>query len=161
MKMNRKPFTIRHTLEDGEVLEGQFTTKRLSIKDRGRIGVRKSQLAGGMYCVRDEEGRPTGQGIDEHTDWLNSMIAHLEVCLEQKPQWWNLDELADIELVQSVYQEVMDFELSFFRGADRGEGGREPGQVGAGGSGSQPAQTDAGNKPTPVVGKEVQAALDA
>jgi hypothetical protein len=159
---NRKTFQFSYTSEDdGHKYEGQFTTKRLSIKDRGMIGVRKSQLMGGMYCVRDDKGNPTGQGVDEDTDFLNAMIAHLEVSLMQKPQWWNLDEIADMGLVRAVYQEVADFEMSFFRGSDGSNSQGESGQVGSGNSGEKRPGPGSGNAPTPVVDQKVQAALDA
>lgn len=159
---NRKTFQIKYKNPDtGEVTTGQFTTKRLSVRDRGQIGVKKSQLNGGMYCVRDDANNPTGQGIDEDTDYLNGMLAHLEICLIQRPDWWNLDELADLGLVQEVYQEVVDFEVSFFRppngAADQGGSG----QVGQGDSSVQPERTEPGNTPTPVVDGQVQASLDA
>ncbi len=161
MKMNKKTFQINHKLDTGETVEGQFTTKRLSIKDRSLIGVKKSQLNGGMYCVRDDNDMPTGQGLDDGTDWLNSMLAHLEVSLVQKPSWWDLNEIADISLIHKVYGEVMDFETSFFRNSDGEKDKGEPGQVGEGASSPQPARTESGNTPTPVVDEKVLSALDA
>lgn len=158
---NRKTFRFEYKADDGEVYSGQFTTKRLSIKDRGRIGVKKSQLMGGMYCVRDDNNNPTGQGVDEDTDYLNAMIAHLEVCLEQSPEWFNLEELADISVVHAVYKEVMDFEMSFFRSRDGRADSRGSEQVGNEGSSEKPQGTGPGNRPTPVVDEKVQAALDA
>ena len=158
---NRKTFTLNHKIEDGTIMAGTFTTKRLSIRDRGQIGVKKSQLSGGMYCVKDDDGKPTGQGIDENTDYLNAMVAHLAVCLIQEPDWWNLDEISSIGLVQAVYEEVMDFEMSFFRSADGGKDQGRSGQVGENGSGDANTQAGTGGPPTQVVGQEVQASLDA
>ena len=158
--MQTKTFTVKYKLEDGAVDEGTFTVKRLSIRDRAKIGVRKSQLAGGMHCVRDDDGNPTGQGIDEDTDYLNAMIAQLEVSLVKSPPWFNLDEIADVGVVQEVFRKASDFELSFFRpkdgGNDNGSGRvrEEDGSV-------QHEESGARNNPTPVVGQEVQAALDA
>jgi hypothetical protein len=156
-------FHIKHTSETGEDYDGTFTCKKLSIMDRSRIGVRKSQLCGGMYCVRNDDGNPTGQGIDEDTDWLNFMIANLEVALVQKPVWftWEGDNaIDDPEILKKVYKEVAEFETSFRR---------RDGQTAAQGSGSSSEEASAekhqvqesGSVPTPVRGQKVQAALDA
>jgi hypothetical protein len=160
---NQKTFTIKYKSPEGEVHEGTFTTKRLSIKDRSQIGMRKSQLAGGMYCVRNDDGIPTGQGIDEETDYLNGMIAHLETALIRKPAWFDLNEVADLGLVRDVYERVWDFESSFFRLGQEDQDAKEdkPDQVGGANGSSEHSGTGHGNDPTPVVDREVQAALDA
>jgi hypothetical protein len=158
--MQTKTFTVKHKLEDGTVDEGTFTVKRLSIKDRAHIGMKKSQLAGGMHCVRDDDGNPTGQGIDEDTDYLNAMIAQLDVALIQKPSWFNLDELADIGVVQEVFKKAADFEVSFFRSTNGGDNNGS-GRVRQEDGGAPNEEPGSGNTPTPVVGQEVQAALDA
>jgi hypothetical protein len=158
---NRKDFTIEYKMEDGSVLEGLFTVKRLAIKDRSRLGRRKSELSGGMYCVRDDAGNATGQGLDEDTDYLNSMIAHLEVALLRSPEWFNLDEIADIGLVTEIYNKVVDFETSFFRTPDESGGRRGSGELGEGNGSTEHPGTGPGGTPTQVVGTEVQAALDA
>ena len=156
---NQKTFTIRHKMEDESVVEGTFTTKRLSIMDRAKIGVRRSQLCGGMYCVRDENDKATGQGLDEDTDYLNQMIAHLEVALVQKPVWFNLAEVTDLGLVREVYQQVADFEFNFFRRGNPGTDG--PGSIRTSESGGERPGTGSGDAATPVVGQEVSSALDA
>jgi hypothetical protein len=112
-------------------------------------------------CVRDDDGAPTGQGLDEETDFTNTAIAHLEVGLEQKPLWFKMDEINDVGLLRKVYGEVMDFEWSFFRregetDSDEKSDGRSTDDSVAANAPKQP-----GNGPTPVVGPEVQAALDA
>ena len=53
-KNSLKTFTVKYKNEDDEVLTGTFTTKRMSIMEISKMGVRKSQLSGGMYCVRDD-----------------------------------------------------------------------------------------------------------
>lgn len=157
---NRTSFSVKFKADDGNIVEGTFTAKRLSIKDRSQMGLRKSQLSGGMYCVRDDNGNPTGQGLDDDTDYLNAMLAHLEVALIQKPTWWKLDDIVDIGILREVYGKVAAFEASFFRRAD-GEAGSGSGLVGAADSSQQPPANGSGNLPTPVVGSQVQAALDA
>jgi len=146
-------FFIKHTTHDGRVLEGTFTTKKLSIKGMAGIQVRKVQLNGGYYF---DEKKP-GMGIDEETDWTNYMIAHLEQSLIRKPTWWNLDELDDLDLILSVFKKVATFENSFaspLRGAavivqgspvDSGgssEGSGAAGRVAAVGGGQVQASLD-------------------
>lgn len=155
----QKVFNINHKLETGEVKEGQFTTKKLSIMDRSKIGVRKSQLSGGMYTVRDDQGNPTGQGLDEDTDFLNHMISHLEVALIQKPIWFDLNNIDDADLVRKVFKEVIDFEASFRRPGNTSDSGNDGSSQEA--SSTESSQQTTGRLPTQVVGKEVQAALDA
>ena len=161
---NQKTFVVKHKSEEtGEVTEGQFTVKRLAIRDRSEIGRIKSQLSGGMYCVRDDEGNPTGQGLDEDTEYLNGMIAHLQVALIQKPEWFNLSEIADLGLVREVYERVWDFEGSFFRTGQEDEKSEasNAGNVGKANGVEEHQGSRTGNHPTPVVDQEVQAALDA
>ena len=160
-KNKKKSFRIDHTSEDGEELTGQFTTKRLSILDRARVGRRRSQLSGGMYCVRDDEGEPTGQGLDEESDFLATAVAHLEVSLIQKPSWWDLDDITDIQLLRKVYEEVMDFEWSFFRSRQQAARVEESAGGSSDDSGAKDASEQSGDGLTKVVGDEVLTALDA
>ncbi len=160
---NEKVFTVKYKDVTGEILEGTFTVKRLSVRDRSQIGMRKSQLSGGMYCVRNDDGEPTGQGLDEDTEYLNGMIAHLEVSLIQKPSWFNLAEIADLGLVREVYEKVWEFETSFFRiGQETGSPeASSTERVGGEDSGTEHPVGRPGNGPTPVVDEQVQASLDA
>jgi hypothetical protein len=96
---------------DGKTYDGQFTTKKLSIRDMGYIGTRKAQLNGGFHY---DENNP-GVGIDGETNATNNMIAHLEVCLIQHPPWWDLDKVYDVGLLAEVFSHVAEFENSFFR----------------------------------------------
>ena len=110
-------FYIKHTSSiDGRVYEGQFTSKKLSIKELAQMGVRKAQLNGGYHF---DPTKP-GSGIDEQTDMLNNMMAHLEVALIQWPMWFNLDEIYDAELLGEIYGKVAEFESQFFR-SNRGQ----------------------------------------
>jgi len=161
LKNKQITFNISYTTTCDEVLEGQFTAKRLNVAQRSRLGVRKSQLSGGMYCVRDANGHATGQGLDEETDWLNTAIAHLELALIQKPQWWKLEELEEVSLIQEVFEKVLDFESSFFRRRRPEPEVEGASGVSAAGSSEPTQEQQLGNVPTQVVGPEVQAALDA
>ena len=96
---------------DGKVYEGQFTFKRLSVRDECRVNVRKVQLNGGMHYDANNPGR----GIDEVTETTNHMIAWLEHSIIQAPMWFNLDELYEAKLLADLFREVVDFQNSFFR----------------------------------------------
>jgi hypothetical protein len=146
---------------DQQTYTGQFTSRRMSMSDRSKVSVRKSQLSGGMYCVRDDLGKPTGQGIDEDTEWMNYMLAVLEVLVVQKPAWWNIDEITDEKLVMSVFKEVMSFENSFRTGGGGAKGNEGSVQGSQGASQAEHKEADGGNVPKKVVGAEVQASLDA
>jgi hypothetical protein len=41
------------------------------------------------------------------------MIAHLEQSLVRKPNWWNLDEISEVDLLIEVFKQVAAFENSF------------------------------------------------
>ncbi len=132
---------------------GKFTVKKLSIRDLAALGVRKAQLNGGMYY---NDATP-GRGVDESTDSFNNMIAHLEIAVKEAPEWWNLDEVADVELIGKVFQEVMSFENSFLaRKLSRtvvqsdGEGSGE----------ANISSSNNGGSPRHLVGQEVSSALE-
>jgi hypothetical protein len=148
----RSEFFMRFLGEDGKVLEGQFTVRRLSIREIGMVSVRRVQLNGGFYY---NEKTP-GQGIDETTDWTHQMIAHLELALVQKPLWFDLNTIMELDILCEVYTKVMEFENTF-RNRQRGA----TTVVGSGQSGSLGEGKQSGNAGsiTPVVGGQVQAAL--
>jgi len=156
---SRKTFQIDAVDDTGVRRVGTFTVKKLSIRDRAKIATKRSQLGDGMYCVRDDKGDPTGRGIDEDSDMLNSMIAYLEVSLIQKPDWWNLDVLGDLDLARKVYGEAMDFEMTFFRSRNQ-QVDNGSGSVRTGNSSSANSSPNTGTQPAPVVDPQVSAALD-
>ncbi len=105
-----KTFNIDYTSDVDDVrYQGSFTTKKLSIADTSAVGVRKSQLNGGMYHHPD---RP-GMGVDEDVDNINAMIAHMQISLVTTPKWWDINTLPDMGLLSEVYKEVAAFENSF------------------------------------------------
>jgi hypothetical protein len=159
MSLPTKTFTVSwRNPGTGVIEDGQFTTRKLSIRDMSQIGTKTAQLSGGMHCVRDDNGVATGQGIDEETEFANKMIAHLEISLVQKPVWFNLSEMWDLDLLHEVYGEVAKFEGSFKSARRNAPGDGGVGQ--AGGGGERPPSVP-GNGPTKVVGQEVSASLDA
>lgn len=138
---------------DDERYAGNFTTRKLTVRDRAQLGVRKTQLNGGMH---HDDAHP-GQGIDDETDSFNNMIAHLELSIKDSPAWWNMDQISDVGLLVTVFKEVLDFEQSFLRRqADRAAAG-SAGKV----SGStNPQEANTGGAVSAVVGKEVQSSLE-
>lgn len=154
-------FRIDFTSEDGQEFQGQFTAKRQSIMDQARINRRQAELSGAMYCVKDSDGNPTGQGIDEFTEKFNYALALLETVIIAAPPWWDLETVDDIELVFQVFQEVQKNEDSF-----RGRGRKENQEAGSnrgseGDSQGKSQNTDSGDGGPKVVDKEVSASLDA
>ena len=87
---------------------GSFTTKKLTMGDLSRMGMRKAQLAGGYNF--DPE---TKHGIDAPTNMLNEMIIHCEVALVQKPDWFDPENMSDVDVLRGVYEEVASFEADF------------------------------------------------
>jgi hypothetical protein len=155
-------FSIDHESEDsGQSYNGTFTSKKLSILDQTKISRRKSELCGGMYCVRDDDGNPTGRGIDEGTEFLNQMIGILEVAVVSHPVWWDLSELADEELLSKVFGEVMQFENSFRRPRGSKTGDNVGSGRSEGDSQEQHSKAVATDNAPKVVDGQVQASLDA
>lgn len=142
---------------DGKRYVGPFTTKKLSIQEIATMGVRKAQLNGGFYY--DSEN--PGCGISESTDEVNSIIAHLEVALVDWPDWFQLSEIVDQDLLGAIYQEVLDHEVTFL-GSQREKNKRTGGSDGAGdGDGkSDSSEADSSGGSGEVVDEEVQTALE-
>lgn len=141
--------------------QGAFTCRKAAVIDHSKIAKRKSELSGGRYCVVDDDGNPTGQGLDEDSDGLNYTIAFLETLLVSSPSWFNIEEISDNRVIMAIYKEVMAFQNSFRR---RGRSTAETAEASGGGEGngakeSAPA-VDHHNAPKVVDGK-VSASLDA
>jgi hypothetical protein len=149
-----KQFWVSYTSKlDGKTYEGQFTTKKMSVKDLGRVGVRKSQLNGGYYY----DPKNPGVGIDAETGFLHSMIAQMEVCIIQAPMWYNLDLIIDTDLMIAIAQNVMEFEGSFFRSAGEQAVDTSSGEnVGS----AQGQESGTVGRVTPLVRGQVSATLD-
>lgn len=161
MIKKKHTFSVNYESEqDDQIYEGVFTCRKMSVMDMSKVNLRKSQLSGGMYTVRDDNGVPTGQGIDEDTDFFNFMLATLETVLEQKPQWWNLSEISDRTLINKVFKEVMDFESTFRKRRDGGAaGGKSDSSSQENGTKESPKSVS-GNISKKVVDSEVFAALE-
>lgn len=150
----QEQFYLKHVSKlDGKVYEGQFTVKKLSIRDLAVIGVRKTQLNGGYHY----NSEVPGAGVDEQTDWINQTIAHLEVALIQWPMWFDLEKIYDSELLGAVFQRAIEFENTFFR-PNRGQN-VDPGRSQNDSSGTGAESGTAGHV-TAVVGGEVPDSLE-
>ena len=87
---------------------GTFTVKKLTIGDLSRLGLIKARMADGLSY-----NETTGRGIDDTTNAINEMLAHFDVALIQKPEWFIPEELIDVGLIREVYSEVASFEANF------------------------------------------------
>jgi hypothetical protein len=147
-------FMIDHVSDmDGERYQGQFTVRKLSVRDISQIGVRKCQLNGGYHYDEDHPGT----GVPPETDWLNQMIAYVETVVIQSPAWFDLNRLYDAKLLGEVFKHASEFETTFFRrkrGHDAGPGSRPDDS-----SGTDQKPSTAGHIEE-VVGGEVPAALE-
>jgi hypothetical protein len=153
---NLHTFNIDFTDEDGTKYQGRFTTKRLSIADVVTLGVRKSEINGGMYF---DPAHP-GKGVDAGTDELGAIIAHLEISLKSFPGWWNLSEITNTDILNEVYKEVAEFEESFLRRKESPREGPGSVQAGQGDSSDHLQGTLVGGVSSAVVDEEVQASLE-
>ena len=118
MRDMTKSFSIDFTSSmTGERYMGTFTVKKLTIQDLSRLGHRKAQLCGGFSYDME-----AGTGVDPATAMLNEMIAHCEIALISKPEWFDADKLTDLEVLNAVYEEVSSFEVNFLRNESKAEG---------------------------------------
>ena len=108
-------------------------------------------------CVKDEDGKPTGQGIPEEVESVNHMLSYLEVAIVQKPDWFKLDLITDQNVLFKIWEEVLDGERTF-RGLTK-EGTNASGTSEAS-SNSKPSEAKSTNNVKKVVGKEVSEALE-
>ena len=111
MKEFTKSFTVDYFSEgEDKRYTGHFSVKKLTIGDLSRLGARKAQLCGGMNYDPD-----TGKGVDPGTAILNEMVAHCEIALTETPDWFDVDQLSDVGILNAVYEEVAAFEANFLR----------------------------------------------
>lgn len=153
-----KTFVVDYnSSQDGMRYQGSFTIKKLGIRDIAALGVRKSQLNGGMYYDSENPGR----GVDEQTDDFNNMIAHFELSIKASPEWWNLDQITDVDLLGHIFKEVISFERSFLdRKRDEKLRTTKSGSNGEGSGAPNVSETNAPRSAGKVVGEEVSAALE-
>lgn len=120
-----KTFQIDYSSDvDDRRYVGTFTTKKLTIGDLSKLGLRKAQLCGGHSY--DEM---SGKGVDPATAMLNEMVAHCDISLLQKPEWFVPEDLTDVSLLRKVYEEVASFEANFHNRSKRSSDGEESSRV--------------------------------
>lgn len=86
--------------ETGKVLVGTFTARRPSLGQLGQIAVLKAKLNG-------------GQNVDNQTDWLHDMMAGLQVCLVDFPDWWKPADFFTADPLREVWDHVRSWADSF------------------------------------------------
>lgn len=105
-------FQFAFTSRRGKKFEGSFTNHILSGMDKIQVGV---------MCARLSQGQPF-EALPVETQILLRRLAHLEYSLargkELRPKWADdLGQIKDDELIEALYQEVLDHER-IFRGYD-------------------------------------------
>jgi len=129
-----KSFSIDYfSEEDDRRYMGTFTCKKLTIRDLSRLGHRKAELCGG-HSYNPE----SGMGVDPGTAYLNEMIAHCEIALLSKPEWFDPESMTDLGLLNEVYKEVTAFEVNF-RGDKPATAGQASDGSGQASSSSEPS----------------------
>jgi hypothetical protein len=101
----------------GKTLAGDFSIKRLTLAEVGRMGAEVARLNG-------------GQQVDSTTDALHAMIAQCKMSITSAPNWWDPENVYELALLEKVFGEVLKFERSFRSSAS------EPSNVPAGGEGA-------------------------
>ncbi len=117
---NTKTIHVRYESEDDDcTYEGPFKITKLSINGFNKQQIRKMHLNGGYHHDADNPGA----GISKGLDLFNDMLAHLEVAVLEAPDWWDLDNITDVGLINAVHKEVIVFENSFPGKGRRAENG--------------------------------------
>ena len=105
------PFDFEWTDENGKVWKGHFVNQILDIRTRQLVGVQRARFALGMPV----------ESLDELTQEINLMVAHLTLSLTEKPVWAeDLLAMDDVRLLQEIYTEVLAHEARF-RGREPAE----------------------------------------
>lgn len=102
----RREYTFDFEWKDGrgKVWKGKFTNEMLSIRKRQLVGVLRSELGNNLPV----------DALDQFTQEINLMLAHLAFSLTKKPAWADdLSSLDDVRLVQEIYTEVAAHEATF------------------------------------------------
>lgn len=85
---------------------GSFKTKILTVRERQAMGLLRAQYAGGIAYEQ----------LDPFTQELNLILAHLGMCLVERPDWAeDLQGLDDENILYKIYEEVVAHE-AIFRG---------------------------------------------
>lgn len=118
-----KAFKIDFTSEDtGQHYVGTFVARRPNAKDQMTIVGLKSELLEGKYYDPDNPG----YGVPPDVDSAAEMIAFLDVCITDSPEWWEGAAKAyDMELISVIFMEAAKADPFRFKAltASRPDGG--------------------------------------
>lgn len=102
-----KTFAIEERGDDGKMYAGDFTIKRLSIGNLGRVGTEIARLNG-------------GNTVDQTTDYINTAIAHFKFAIVKAPDWFDVDKLYEPKVIKKVFDTILEHERSFRPSEDAG-----------------------------------------
>lgn len=117
-KNNKLSREIPETSQDFEVeVEGEVTKKRFIGEFQCKIPRRKEQ------CLIDKHRAFLNGGIAEQlapeTLKFHHMISYLRYTVTESPKWWKESdlgyELYDENVVQTIYNKVLDFEVEWLK----------------------------------------------
>ena len=98
-------FYAEYTDINPRFVRGRFTVHQPSQLERMQIGVLKSTLLGGVVP------------IDNMTDNLSHIMATLDVVLDEKPDWFDVEDPdLEYEILEGVFMEYLNFIESFRKG---------------------------------------------
>jgi hypothetical protein len=91
-----------------------------------------------------------GYGVDAYTNGISLVISRLKTALVTTPEWWDLEEITDMELILEVHTKLIEYYDTFRPKSNETVSGsrQESGTV-----------TDAGAKTPGMVGGKVLDAL--
>lgn len=115
LNKDKKEFNFEIEAEiDGEKTTGEFTSRYPTVIDSINIDIEKSRILRGA----DPDTLYTS------TLQIAEMLAYCKYVLIKKPEWFNVEEIDDIDLLMEVYSKAREHELSFRR-KDEPDGHRE------------------------------------
>lgn len=147
---NLHTFSITWDKPEGGSVTGEFECRRISIRDTLEINKRRLAYTNGLYY----DPETPGVGVDQYSQLLANMSAHLEVVLTKTPDWWDLNEITDVAVVHAVFEEVAAFSASFHRRSNKEAASGELRGSGEGASEEDSEESNpSGEVGTVVVGK--------
>ena len=94
-------FNINYTSE-GESYSGRFVVRRPNVAQQMQIEGEKARILQGHYY----DPSSPGCGIPPHFSVMADTLAFLRVVVVESPDWWEDDEVFDMDLLAEVYNEA-------------------------------------------------------
>jgi hypothetical protein len=94
---NTHTFKIDKRMPYGATYEGTFTIHRPTVGEKMKIGVLEAMELGGM------------NNIDNLVSGLAHIVATLDVIIDDHPIWWEPRKLRDVEVIQAVWEEYINY----------------------------------------------------